>query len=323
MAVLMVNLVEKNSNIRPILVLSRCLNKEAVRYNGGIITDDFTKKLEKYIEVIRVCPEVDIGMPVPRPPVLLARIDEKIHMIEPESKKDYTEEIEKFSRKFLYSIKEVDGFILKAKSPSCGVKDAKLYQENFKNIIGKTDGLFTKIVRETYPYLPVEDEGRLHDFWIRQNFLTKVFAYADFRALKNKIEKVKDLIKFHQNYKYLLMLYSPSNLKKMGYLIANWDRKGLEETLREYEKLFRDTFLKNQSIKSHINVIQHIYGHFSDLLKSNEKKHFQNLIKKLREDKIYLKIILELIRNYVYRFEDEYLSKQRYLYPYPEELEEI
>ncbi|MCX7845763.1 MAG: DUF523 and DUF1722 domain-containing protein [Dictyoglomaceae bacterium] len=319
----MSNFGEKNSNIKPIIVLSRCLNKEAVRYNGSVINDEFTERLKNYVEIITICPEVDIGMSIPRPPVILVKYDEKIKMMEPETKEDFTEKVENFSRNFLISLKEVDGFLLKAKSPSCGVKDAKLYHFNLKNTIGKTDGLFTKIVREIYPYLPIEDEGRLHDFFIRQNFLTKIFAYADFRILKGRIGKITELIKFHQNYKYLIMLYSPANLKKMGQIIANWDKTGLINTIKEYERLFKDTFSKNPTVKSHINVIQHIYGYFSDFLNSKEKKQFQNLLNKLKEDRIYLKVLLEFIRNYAYRFEDEYLSKQKYLFPYPNELEKF
>ncbi|ACN99710.1 photoreactivation-associated protein [Sulfurihydrogenibium azorense Az-Fu1] len=308
---------------KPVVVLSRCINKEAVRYNGGIVQDDFAQKLEKYVDYITVCPEVDIGMPVPRPTVILAKIDNSIRMIEPTSKTDYTEKLEEFSKSFLNSLKEVDGFLLKAKSPSCGVSDTKLYQKDLKHTIGKTDGIFARISKEIYPYLPVEDEGRLHDFWIRQNFLTKIFAYADFRHFKKSASHIKDLIKFHQRYKYLLMLYSPSNLKQMGRLIANWDSLGFEKTVQEYESLFKKTFSKNPTINAHINVLQHIYGHFSDLLKTGEKRQFNTLLHKLKNDRIYLTVILEFVRNFVYRFEDEYLASQKYLNPYPEELQTV
>ncbi len=308
---------------KPVVVLSRCINKEPVRYNGGIVTDDFAKKLEKYVDYITVCPEVDIGMTVPRPTVVLAKINNSIRMIEPTTKTDYTEKLENFSKTFLENIKDVDGFLLKAKSPSCGVSDTKLYQPDLKHTIGKTDGLFSKVAKEKYPYLPIEDEGRLHDFWIRQDFLTKIFTYAEFRHLKKDLKHIKDLIKFHQRHKYLIMLYSPTNLKKMGNTVANWDKLGLDKTVEKYEELLRQTLSKHQTIKSHINVLQHIYGHFSDLLKSGEKRQFHHLLNKLKEDRMYLMVVLEFIRNFVYRFEDEYLSSQKYLNPYPEELQQI
>ncbi len=307
--------------MKPIIVLSRCLNRERVRYNGGLINDEFVNKLENYIDFITVCPEVDIGMSVPRAPVILVRLNDEIRIIEPISQEDFTERMINFSKNFLSNLKEIDGFILKAKSPSCGVGDAKLYSQDFKKYIGKTNGLFANYAKEFYPYLPIEDEGRLNDYWIRQNFLTKAFAYADLRSLKNNFKKITDLIRFHQNYKYLIMLYSPNNLKKMGSLVANWEKLGLEKTFEKYEELFKDTFSKRQSIKAHINVIQHIYGHFSDFLKPKEKRHFQTLLDKLREDRIYLKVLLEFIRNFAYRFEDEYLLSQKYINPYPLDLE--
>ncbi|MGC8941777.1 MAG: YbgA family protein [Sulfurihydrogenibium sp.] len=308
---------------KPKVVLSRCINKEPVRYNGGIVTDKFAEQLENYVEYITVCPEVDVGMPVPRPTILLAKINDSIKVIEPNTKTDYTEKLEDFSKNFLNQLKEVDGFFLKAKSPSCGVMDAKLYKDDLKHSIGKTDGIFASYAKKYFPHLPVEDEGRLNDYWIRRDFLTKIFAYADFRCLKNSAKSIKDLIKFHQRYKYLYMLYSPKNLKTMGNLIANWDKIGFEDTVKKYEELFKDTFSKHQTINRHINVLQHIYGHFSDLLKPGERRHFSNLLQKMKEDRLYLKVTLEFIKNFIYRFEDEYLSSQKYLYPYPEDLEKI
>ncbi len=309
-------------NSKPRIVLSRCINKEFVRYNGGIIKDDFVEKLEKYVELITVCPEVDIGMPVPRPSLLLAKIGEKIKMIEPNTKTDYTDKMEEFSVSFLKNLGEIDGFLLKAKSPSCGVKDAKLYKHDLKSPLGKTNGIFADYAINFFPYVPVEDEGRLRDFWIRQDFLTKIFAYADFRRLKTSVKSIKDLIRFHQDYKYLLMLYSPSNQKKMGRLLANWDQIGLNETIKRYEELFRETFSKKQSLPHHINILQHIYGHFSNLIKPKEKRHFKHLLDKLKDNREYLKVVVEFTRNLIYRFEDPYLPTQKYLNPYPEELEQ-
>ncbi len=308
---------------KPVVVLSRCINKEPVRYNGGIINDEFAKKLENYVDYITVCPEVDIGMPVPRPTVLLANIQDSIRMIEPTTKTDYTDKLKSFSERFLQNLKEVDGFLLKSKSPSCGVSDTKLYQKDLKHSIGKTDGLFAGLAKKHFPYLPVEDEGRLHDFWIKQDFLTKIFTYAEFRTLKNQLTHITQLTNFHQKHKYLLMLYSPFNLKKMGRVIANWDKNGLEKTIQNYEELLRQTLSKHQTINSHINVLQHIYGHFSDLLKTGEKRQFHRILNKLKEDRSYLKVALEFVRNFVYRFEDNYLASQKYLYPYPEELQQI
>lgn len=306
---------------KPRVVISRCINIQPVRYNGGIVTDEFAKKLGNFVEYVDVCPEVDIGMPVPRPSVILARIGQEIHMVEPVSKTDYTEKIQQYSKQTLESLKDIDGFLLKAKSPSCGVGDAKLYKDDLQHGIGKTDGIFASYCKKYYPYLPVEDEGRVHDEWIKRDFLTRIFTFASFRYLLGNATSIKDLIKFHQNNKYLLMLYSPSKQKKLGQIIANWDSAGFEETLRTYREVFYQAFAKRPGLKNHINVIYHIYGHFSDLLKPAERRHIHSLIDKTLNGKINISTLIEYIRGFVYRFDDQYLMNQTYLSPYPAELE--
>lgn len=309
------------NHYKPRIVLSRCLNMEPVRYNGGIVNDEFSKKLLNYVEYITVCPEVDIGMPVPRPSVLLYKKDNQIRMIEPNSMKDYTEEIINYSENFLKSVGEVDGFLLKAKSPSCGVKDAKLYQENLKDLTnGKSSGLFAQKAMDHYSYLPVEDEGRLNDYWIRRDFLTKIFSYARLRHLKDNYKDINDLLKFHQEHKYLLMLYDPNALKKMGNILASWKKYGLDETMNHYVNLFYSALSKRSNLNKHLNVIQHIYGHFSDKISQSEKKHLLRMMDKFTNNRLQLEGLLEYIKSFIYRFNDNYLKSQVYLNPFPEEL---
>lgn len=306
---------------KPRIVISRCINIQPVRYNGGIVTDDFAKKLGEFVEYIDICPEVDIGMGVPRPSVILAKINQDIHMIEPLSKKDYTQQIKDYSNRVLTSITEVDGFLLKSKSPSCGVGDTKLYKDDLKHTVGKTDGIFAHFCKLHFPYLPVEDEGRVHDEWIKRDFLTKIFTFASFREFLKSATSIKELIKFHQNNKYLIMLYSPPKQKKLGQIIANWDKVGFEDSVKLYKEEFYRAFSKRPGLKNHINVIQHIYGHFSDLLKPSEKRHIHTLIDKTINGKIKISTLIEYIRGFVYRFDDEYLMNQTYLNPFPPELE--
>ncbi len=308
-------------DIRPRIVISRCLNIAYVRYNGGIIEDDFSRRLANYVDYVSVCPEVDIGMSVPRPPVILYRRGDSIRMIEPSSMRDYTDDILSFADRFLDSVGEVDGFLLKSKSPSCGVKDTKLYQENLNGLINaKSNGLFAQKVIEKFSYLPVEDEGRLNDYWIRRDFLTKIFSFARLRYLKSNFKDINDLMKFHQKHKYLLMLYDPNSLKQMGNIVGNWKKYGLESTLKLYVEMFYKAFSKRSSIKKHVNVIQHILGHFSRKIPQSEKKHLQGMLEKFRNNLLYLEVLLEYIKGFIYRFDEEYLATQFYLNPFPEEL---
>lgn len=308
---------------KPKVVISKCINISPVRYNGGIIKDDFVEKLMQFIEVIPVCPEVEAGMSVPRETVILYNKKEEIKMIEPKSKTDFTEKMNNFSYNFLKKLNNIDGFILKSKSPSCGLKDTKIYKENLKEVINyRGNGLFTLKVLEFFSNFPVETEKRLKNYWIRRDFLTKIFALAELRTLEENFKDINQLLDFHKNYKYILMLYDANKLKKMGALLANWKDFGLNQTLKEYSQLFKETLSKKSNTNKHLNVIEHIYGHFKEKLSLKEKKHILNMINKFKKEKLELESLLEYLRGFIYRFDDLYLQSQRYLFSYPQELEE-
>jgi Uncharacterized conserved protein, COG3272 len=173
---------------------------------------------------------------------------------------------------------------------------------------------------EYYPYYPIEDEGRLNDSWIRRDFLTKIFSHARLRHLKNNYKDINDLLKFHQEHKYLLMLYDPHTLKQMGNLLANWKKYGLDETMKHYENLFHRALSKRSNSNKHSNVLQHIYGHLSEKISDSEKGHLLKMLDKLRKGKLQLETLLEYIKGFIYRFNDKYLQSQTYLNPFPEEL---
>lgn len=307
---------------KPRLVLSECLEGKPVRYDGNIVSDDFVNKLKKFVEVIPVCPEVSIGLGIPREPVIVVKVDSEIRMLTQSLTKDYTEEMKNFSENFLKSLRDIDGFLLKAKSPSCGVKSTKLYQlrRDNKVVIGRTSGLFAGKALELFPELPLEDEGRLKDAKIRENFLTKLFAFAELRKTLKRTDSIQVLLDFHQRYKYLLLLYHQGNLRKLGRLLANWKELGLEKTKETYSLLFRSSFKRNPSLKAHLNVLQHIYGHFSKKLSSKEKSYISELFNRVLKNKVSLDTAKEYLRSFAFRFESEYLLTQKYFQPYPEEL---
>ncbi|MEN3044480.1 MAG: DUF523 and DUF1722 domain-containing protein [Candidatus Hydrothermales bacterium] len=301
--------------IRPKIVLSKCFS-EAVRYNSEIISDQFVNRLKKYVDYIDFCPEVEIGLPVPRKILIITKVNDKKRLIQPETGIDLTEKMGEYAEKVVNSLKDIDGFILKAKSPSCGVGTTNLYENN--KVVGRTYGFFAEKIKEKFPYLPLEDEKRLKNRDIRVNFLTKIFAFADLReSLKEK--KAKNLVEFHTRYKYLLMTYSQTHLKKMGQIVAS--NMEVEKKIEEYKKNFYEAFSKRPTLKKHANTLFHIFGHISDKLNKKEKTHLKNLIEKLSKGKIELKVIIELMRNFAYRFENDYLLFQKYLEPYPEDLD--
>ena len=180
--------------VRPKVVVSRCLEFDHCRYNGDMISSPIVAKLKEYVDFLPVCAEVEIGLGIPRSPVRIILDNGEHRLVQPASGKDVTEDMKAFCTNFLDSVGEVDGFILKFRSPSCGFKDVKVYPSVGKSgAIGKTSGYFGGAVLKKYPFLPVEDEGRLRNARIKEHFLTKLFVLAAFRKVKSE-GSMKDLV---------------------------------------------------------------------------------------------------------------------------------
>jgi len=309
------------SKNKPKIVISRCINFENTRYNGGIVKDEFALKLIKFVDYITVCPEVDIGLPVPRDPINLFKYGEKFRLIQEKKDLDLTEKMNVFCEKFLNSLNDIDGFFLKSKSPSCGVSGTTVYYKRQDKKLGfRGKGFFAMKVMEKFPYIPVEDEARLKNPDIKFHFLVRVFSFFELREVLKNMVSIKQLIDFHQNYKYLLMAYNQKILRFLGNLLANYNKWSIEEVKEEYKINFYQAFSKKMKPESNINVIQHVYGHIKNRLNQKEKKHFLNLLERYKKKQIPLILLIEILRNFSYRFENEYLIKQKYLNPFPSEL---
>lgn len=302
--------------MKPKILLSKCFS-QPVRYDGGIVTNDFINKLKKYIEFFDHCPEVEIGLGVPRQRLIIVKSGNSKNFFQPDTKKDFTEIIHGYNTKILNSMPEIDGAILKAKSPSCGVGSTKLYKDGV--IVGKTYGFFAESFKKIFPHIPLEDEERLRNDVIRTHFLTRIFAFSELRTLLKNPEP-KTLVLFHSKYKYLLMAYNQKMLKELGQLVGDATIP-FEEKIKKYKIRFYKTFSKQPSPKRHVNTIMHLLGYVSKNINAKEKEHFLNLINKYIKGKIPLKLILELLKNLSYRCGHEYILMQKYLEPYPEDLD--
>ncbi len=301
--------------IRPRLVLSKCFGF-AVRYNGGIVQDEIIEKLKKFVDCEMFCPEVELGLGVPRPKIIIEFIGNQKRLYQPETGRDLTQKMNLWINETLKKIEGVDGFILKSKSPSCGLSSANYYREG--KIVGRTDGFFAEAVKQDFGIIPVEHEGRLKNPDLRVHFLTRIFSFAEFRDLKKRV-KADELVRFHTRHKYLLMTYNQKNLYTLGRIVAD-GKKSVKERLLEYESIFYSSFERRPSRLKHYNTILHIFGYFSDNLKPNEKKHFLELATKYKEGVIDLRIILEVLKSFSFRFENDYLLNQSYINLFPEEL---
>lgn len=308
---------------KPIVVLSKCLEFEACRYNGQVIPDSFVKKVEPYVNFKPVCPEVEIGLGVPRDPIRVISHGNETRLIQPATGGDISIKMLGFANTYLKSLKDVDGFILKSRSPSCGIKDVKLFANPEDGVaIGKTEGFFAGKVLERFPGLAIEDEGRLRNFRIRDHFLTKLYLLANFRNVKKR-KSIKGLIAFHSRNKFLMMAYNQKEMRILGRIVANQKKATYQETIARYEEHLHNAFMSPPRKTSYINVLMHSLGYFSDRLTSKEKAYFLDLLKDFRNEKIPISAILVVLKAWIIKYEQKYLEEQTIFEPYPKELIEI
>ena len=305
---------------RPRLVVSRCLGFEPVRYNGQIIRDDFVQRLAALCEPVPVCPEVEIGLGVPRPPIRLIQRDGELSVFQPDTGRDVTAAMRDFGERFLGGLGAVDGFVLKSRSPSCGLRDVKVYPAPADAApSGKGAGVFGGAVLDRFPSAAVEDEGRLNDDLLRERFLTLLFALGRLRAVEAEGERGA-LVEFHARYKYVLLAYEERGLRELGRLVAAvadapWDR-----TMTAYRARFARALARPARLGAHINALQHAFGPVSDGLGARERAFFMDHLQELRGGRVPLAGTLALLRSWALRFDNEYLDRQAYLEPYPRAL---
>ncbi len=313
--------MEAEREPRPVLVASRCLGFERCRWNGEIIHDPFVELLSRLVEFVTVCPEVEIGLGVPRDPIHIEAKRGEKRLVQPATGRDVTREMLAFCDAFLGTLGEVDGFLLKARSPSCGIGDVKVFPSGGgdSGAIDKGPGFFGARVQEYFPLLPAESEGRLKNFRLREHFLVRIFTHARFRECRAK-GTVGALVEFHTRHKFLLMSYNQSALKAMGKLVANRDGLEPRELLDAYGEMLSRALSRPPRHAANINVLMHALGYFSQRLSAREKAHFLDALQRYREGRIPLSATLEIVNSWIARFDEKYLAEQVYFRPFPEEL---
>jgi len=304
----------------PVVVVSKCLGFAECRYNGDVIHDPLISNLGKFVQFIPICPEVEIGLGIPRETLRIVKINEEKRLVQPLTNFDVTDAMNQFASRFLNSLGKVDGFILKSRSPSCGMKDVKIYASKDKGPAkGKGSGLFAEQIINRFPTAAIEEEGRLTNFRIREHFLTKLFTLASFREMKEN-PSMQKLVEFHSQNKYLFLSYHQQRLKELGNIVANREHLPLREILHRYEIALQHLLARPPRRNSNINVCQRIMGYFKHNLTAKEKEYFTEILQKYRDEKLPLSSITSVLKSWVVRFENEYLMDQRYFSPYPEGL---
>ena len=273
--------------MRPRLVVSRCLGFAACRWNGLMISSPEVSALARYVEFVDVCPEVETGLSIPRDPVRIVAKNGAERLVQPATGRDITDEMTRFAVEWLARVGSVDGFVLKSRSPSCGMKDTKVYPSAAHAApIGRTRGLFAAQVASRFPGVPLEDEGRLTNFRIREQFLTAVFTLADFRELQERVlghgasrkEAARLLTEFHARAKLLLMAQSGSQMRRLGRIAANPQGAQVEEVWSAYADGLLQAFERPAHPTNTINVLEHAMGYFKTQLLAREKRLFLEML---------------------------------------------
>ena len=249
--------------------------------------------------------------------------DKGIRLYQPATGSYWTEAMETFARGMLDNVGELDGAILKSRSPSCGVKDVKVYPAKSEGVPAREGtGVFARVVRERLPRLPLEDEGRLTNHAIRECFLTRIYASAAFREVRRD-GAAAALTRFQAENKFLVMAYSETAMRELGRIAANHERLPIQDVLAAYAQVLSVAFAEPARPSASVNVLQHVFGFFSDKLSSAEKALFLDCLEDYRQARAPLSVPVSVLRAWVVRFDNAYLRDQTLFEPYPEDLVQI
>lgn len=302
--------------------ISSCLLGERVRFDGGHKRDAFlTQTLSQFVAFVPVCPEMDIGLGAPRESMRLVEADAGPRLLAPRSGTDHTAAMQRYARAKVRELTDQDlcGFILKKDSPTCGMERVRVYSgAGMPTRRGR--GLFAEALIDASPLLPIEEEGRLGDPKLRENFFERVFGYRRLRTLFAGDWSQGDLVHFHTAEKYLLLSHHTEGYRALGQLVAGAKKQRRDVLQAEYSTLYMATLAKRATPGRHANVLQHMLGYLKRDLADDEKQEVMDLVAAYKAGLVPLIVPLTLLRHHVRRFRVEYLRLQQYLEPHPREL---
>ena len=305
------------------LGISTCLLGENVRYDGGHKLDRFlTETLGQYVEYVPVCPEVECGLGTPREALRLVGNPEAPRLVTTHTKQDLTDRMTQWAQKRVDELEKegLYGFIFKSDSPSSGMERVKVYSEQGMPV-KKGIGMFARVFMGHFPLLPVEEEGRLHDPVLRENFIERIFTLKRWRETLEQKESRGSLVDFHTRHKLLILSHSPRHYQIMGKWVAQDKTISLKELYQQYQILLMEALFLKTTPKKNSNVLQHMMGYFKEQLSSDEKQELLKVIDSYRQEYIPLIVPITLIGHYVRKYNQPYLKEQVYLNPHPMELQ--
>lgn len=301
--------------------ISSCLLGEEVRFDGGHKRDSYILgTLSDYFTFRPVCPEVAIGLPIPRPPIRLVQQQDGIHVVGVKDPSvDVTDRLHAYGRKMADEMRGISGFIFKRASPSCGMERVKLYAPDGRSI-GKAAGAFAEEMMKGQPLLPTEEEGRLGDPGLRENFIMRVFVFHRWQQLMAGGLSASRLIDFHADHKYLIMAHNQAAYKRMGQLLAKAGKGDIGQLAKAYVQELMTALSRPVPRKQHVNVLQHLLGYLKQQLDAEDKAEMLEVIEQYRDGIVPLIVPITLLKHHFRRHPHEYIERQVYLTPHPHEL---
>ncbi len=302
--------------------ISTCLLGQKVRFDAGHKRDRYiTDILGQFFQFVPVCPELEVGMGVPRESVRLEGSPDHPRMVGNKTGADWTDRMDAYSRKRVAArdLQHLSGYILKKDSPSCGMERVKVYGDSgMPQKSGR--GLFAMHLLRRFPLLPIEEEGRLNDTAIRENFIERVFAYHSLQNLFIGRFSRGKIVQFHTINKYQLLSHSPKHYRELGALVAAIKKQTPDAFRENYSRLYMDTLAVRATARKHVNVLQHILGFLKNDLPADDKKYILDTIEDYRQGLIPLVVPITLIKNFIRKYDIAYIADQTYLNPHPKQL---
>ena len=298
---------------KPKIVVSECLYGTKCRYDGQGYNDKVIQSLKDYVDIQTVCPELAIGLSIPREPIRIEmnKANEEYRLIDYNSKNDYTNQMTEFSEEFINGLDDIDGFILKSRSPTCGLKDAKVYYCGNKcSIRSNENGFFSQKIIDKYDYLPIENEGRLKNYNIRDNFFTRIFFI-------NNLKNNKNIIEFHKNNLLLLKSYDEESTNEVSDIL---NENRMEDQVHQYKEKVLNIVSNQRKKENKLSIIIKVFEKYKNMLNEEEINMFNGLIESYENQRIPFSTLEVVIKMYATRFKDKDILNQTFFYPYPENL---
>lgn len=306
---------------RPLIGVSSCLLGAPVRYNGGHSRNRFlTEELDPHVDWHPVCPEAEIGLGVPRPTLRLRRRGDQDRVVSTKDGVDHSDDLAGTADRHMERLRRVDGYVLKNKSPSCGLFALPVFDDNDQRVSGTGRGAFADRLTALLPRLPVEEQGRLSDPVLRELFVQRVFAHARLRGLWESPWRPSDLVAFHTRHKLQLMSHSPEGYRQTGRIVARAGERPPEEVAAAYTDAFQRAMAVRPSRGKHANALQHAFGMLSPLLDDTRRHDLLTAIEDYRNEQSPLSLPMALLRHHCSAEGVTWVEEQTYLVPYPDEL---